>query len=109
MPATPSEISNRPRSKGTLFQASCFSLLQHELHVVDHGVVPAEDLIHVQPLRLSLGDGRGHVAVAAEDERNRIRMALVVVLPRRQPAGAVFLRVRGEAILNESSLCLLRF
>ena len=86
-----------------------FPLLQHELHVVNHGVVPAEDLVHVQPLRLGLGDGRGHVAVATQDERNRLRMALVVVLPCLQPAGAVLLRVREEAILNESSLCLLRF
>ena len=79
-------------------------LLQHELHVVDHRVVPAEDLVHVQLLRLGLGDGRGHVAVAAEDERNGLRVALVVVLPRIQPAGTVLLRVRGKAILNEVSL-----
>ncbi len=56
-------------------------LLQHELHVVDHGVVPAEDLVDVQLLRLVFGDGRGHVAAAAKGERDRVRVTIVVTLP----------------------------
>ena len=72
--------------------SSLLSRPYHELHVVDHRIVPAEDLGHVQLRRLGLGDRRRHVAVAAQDEGQGLRIPPVVVFPRGQPTRTVLFR-----------------